>query len=909
MYNQSSSPVVRNVAFLDNQALYEGGGMYNGMRSSPTLTDVVFNGNDVTSGYGNGGGGMYCWRLCSPTLTRVSFIDNSVPASSRGGGLYAWSECSLTLTDVSFTGNSADSGAALRLYDRSSAVLRGATFTQNTSLTGALYASGTSTVTIADAVFHGNSATTGYGGAIRIIDSSATIVNSVFTNNSAGNPSALFSGGGAVCSESSTLTCTNVSFAGNVTSAYGGALYSASGASSVLTNCILWGNSATQAGSQIYNSGSGACTVSYSIVQGGWTGAGSQNLDENPLFMDAPIGDLHLQIGSPAIDTGTSAGAPATDLDGVARPQDGNGSGTTEVDMGAFEYLQAHIAPTVQAGNDRSIDEGSALFLGPATFTDPDTSDTHTATIDWGDGTPAENGRVTESTGSGSVSGSHVYGDDGTFIVTVTVTDDDDKVGSDTLTITVRNVAPRAMVDMDAAMTLERGPFFLSQVGLHLGLSVHLTDPGSDDLTFVFPGGGFYTYYNNGHSPDPFPSPGGTYPVNLTLTAFSIHDLPGIYLDSVSCGDDDGGLGGDSVIVAVRGTETEAGDAAAWLGRFSPIGAAGSAASLGAQAVMATPAAELEGYLSLVRWFSDYLGTDTFIHRTLGLPSIAGAAAILEAYETGGAEEQLAALLLAGWLNFASGARQWGELVDTNGDGRPDLAYCLAMDKAEQVLCKRDASPDELEEALAYLRCCFAPARPEEPEGPADEQTFSDVSATHSYHTAIESMAARGVITGFADGSFRPDEPVSRQQFAKMIIRALGLDTTGETCPFGDVAESLDAGDPSYPRAYVAVCAAAGITKGLTAGTFAPYADITRQQLITMIARAAGLQAAPEPFVPPFGLQQFSLREHYENARDAADAGLLDALVGLGATYDLLLPASRGECAQLLWNLVQLGEG
>ncbi|MFW9914324.1 MAG: PKD domain-containing protein, partial [Candidatus Thorarchaeota archaeon] len=114
-----------------------------------------------------------------------------------------------------------------------------------------------------------------------------------------------------------------------------------------------------------------------------------------------------------------------------------------------------NVAPSIEAGADQTVSEGDSVSLDPAIFTDAGTGDTHTATIDWGDGTPVEIGAVTEAGGSGTVSGSHVYADNGAYTVTVTVTDDDAASSSDTLTLTVHNVAPS--VEAGADQTVNEG--------------------------------------------------------------------------------------------------------------------------------------------------------------------------------------------------------------------------------------------------------------------------------------------------------------------------------------------------------------------------------------------------------------------------------------------------------------------
>jgi predicted acyltransferase (DUF342 family) len=85
--------------------------------------------------------------------------------------------------------------------------------------------------------------------------------------------------------------------------------------------------------------------------------------------------------------------------------------------------------------------------LDPATFNDRGTLDTHTATIDWGDGSPVDTGIVSEAPfgppgstagANGSVAGQHPYvATPGVYTVTVTVVDDDGGVGTDTLRLTI----------------------------------------------------------------------------------------------------------------------------------------------------------------------------------------------------------------------------------------------------------------------------------------------------------------------------------------------------------------------------------------------------------------------------------------------------------------------------------------
>src|SRR6185295_13022419 len=108
----------------------------------------------------------------------------------------------------------------------------------------------------------------------------------------------------------------------------------------------------------------------------------------------------------------------------------------------SLDVTVSNVAPTVVAGANQTTDEGTTIALDPATFSDEGTGDTHTATINWGDGSAVDAGVVAESSGNGTLSGSHVYADNGSYTVTVTVTDDENAVTASQLTVTVHNVAP-----------------------------------------------------------------------------------------------------------------------------------------------------------------------------------------------------------------------------------------------------------------------------------------------------------------------------------------------------------------------------------------------------------------------------------------------------------------------------------
>jgi hypothetical protein len=183
-----------------------------------------------------------------------------------------------------------------------------------------------------------------------------------------------------------------------------------------------------------------------------------------------------------------------------------------------------------------------------------------------------------------------------------------------------------------------------------------------------------------------------------------------------------------------------------------------------------------------------------------------------------------------------------------------------------------------------------------------------DVPISHPYFVAIQDMADQGIIGGYdrPDGQreFRPQNPVLRAQFAKMIDGAMGIPVTeGLTSPFTDLG--ADVLHDLYPHEFVAAAWAEGIIQGFSANTFGPYRDINRAQAITMVMRALrrlrpeSVALAPATYRGSLG--NFS-EAHAENARQAEYNGLLEGLSDFGPGWNPWQAMGRGEVAHILWR-------
>lgn len=136
---------------------------------------------------------------------------------------------------------------------------------------------------------------------------------------------------------------------------------------------------------------------------------------------------------------------------------------------------------------------------------------------------------------------------------------------------------------------------------------------------------------------------------------------------------------------------------------------------------------------------------------------------------------------------------------------------------------------------------------------------FKDI-ANHWAKADIEFMVDKGVIKGISATEFAPNNPITRAEFAALLVRALGLEAdTGYALSFTDVSKS------KWYYGEVAAAFKAGIVKGASATTFAPNANITREEMAVMITRAMA-EAGKET-----DMTDAQVQEKLAKFKDAAD--------------------------------------
>lgn len=137
--------------------------------------------------------------------------------------------------------------------------------------------------------------------------------------------------------------------------------------------------------------------------------------------------------------------------------------------------------------------------------------------------------------------------------------------------------------------------------------------------------------------------------------------------------------------------------------------------------------------------------------------------------------------------------------------------------------------------ALAMSLSCFT----------AFAADFSDVAATASYKTALDEIVALGIVNGYDDGTFKPDNEITRGEVTKMVVAAMGPSYTSaaESSKGNSGFADVDAAN-HWASGYISVGVAQKFINGMGDGTFAPDANVTYAQIVKMLVSALGYESA-----------------------------------------------------------------
>jgi PKD repeat protein len=198
---------------------------------------------------------------------------------------------------------------------------------------------------------------------------------------------------------------------------------------------------------------------------------------------------------------------------------------------GSAEVVVHNIAPEVSLSVDETGVEGSVVFAS-AFFHDAGLLDTFEALVDWGDGVQ-EAADIQRVKGQYRAHASHTYADNGTYTVTLRVTDDDSGVGQSTAVIDIENVAPS--LTLTAVPTLDEGQA--------LQLSGSFTDPGFDGQSSLEDFAATMDWGDGTSEALSVQETSGAAGVLTlgTITGSHVYADDGIYTLTVAVRDDDGG--------------------------------------------------------------------------------------------------------------------------------------------------------------------------------------------------------------------------------------------------------------------------------------------------------------------------------------------------------------------------------
>jgi len=177
--------------------------------------------------------------------------------------------------------------------------------------------------------------------------------------------------------------------------------------------------------------------------------------------------------------------------------------------------------------------------------------------------------------------------------------------------------------------------------------------------------------------------------------------------------------------------------------------------------------------------------------------------------------------------------------------------------------------------------------------------SFKDVADTEDYAEAVNALAALGAINGYEDGTFLPENNITRAEAITMIVGALNM--TADAQKSGSVTDFADVNaNAKWAAGYVNVGVAQGFISGVSATEFAPTKNVTYAEMLSMLTRLLGYGNYSDAVIKAAKDAGKNVK-WYDGAMEAAKIAGIQTGVAAAATADV----TRAQVAQLIWNTLQ----
>ncbi len=182
--------------------------------------------------------------------------------------------------------------------------------------------------------------------------------------------------------------------------------------------------------------------------------------------------------------------------------------------------------------------------------------------------------------------------------------------------------------------------------------------------------------------------------------------------------------------------------------------------------------------------------------------------------------------------------------------------------------------------------------------------SYPDLPQNHWAYEAVTFLTDKKIVVGYPDGLYRPDQKVTRAEFSTMVIKALGL-YEKETKQMFDYVDIQN----HWANRNIQVASYYGLVKGYPGGYFYPNRDVTRMEALSVVLNSL----KPENIDSEQAQHFLSIYKDYSDipswaeiqAGQAQMLGLVYNTPGHETTFEPMRPATRGELARFIFNMME----